>query len=238
MAQPPGYDDCLMYYTDKQWEKLIKTAEKYTNKEESANDPMAHLWLAKGLYEINQSGNTDEAYKNAYKDAISSMGKFIKLDKTGSFKKENMAFVEKIKASLAEMIDNEMSNPKKASGWVIKYYKLEPKSIGAKYLDGACKYLSGDKTGANTFWKEAENMLTAVINEGKAPFEIVNANPEEGDDGYSKADKEILKMGVLKTVECYMASKQKDKAKALLGKVAKWYENDEEFKEVYDSIVN
>ncbi len=45
-------------------------------------------------------------------------------------------------------------------------------------------------------------------------------------------------MGVLKTVECYMASKQVDKAKALLGKAAKWLEKDEEFKAVYDDIVN
>lgn len=238
MAQPPSYDDLLMYYTDKQWEKLIKAAEKYTNKEETANDAMAHLWLAKGLYEMSQSGNTDEAYKNAYKDGISSMGKFTKFDKSGALRKENMVFVEKYKFSLSEVISNELSNPKKASGWVMKYYKLEPQSIGAKYLEGACKYLGGDKTGANAFWKEAETMLTGVINAGGAPFAVVDDSPEEGKDGYSEADKAMFRMGVLKTVECYMASKQVDKAKTLLGKAAKWLENDEEFKAVYDEIVN
>ena len=238
LAQPPAYDDLLMYYTDKQWEKLIKSAEKYTNKEETARDPQAHLWLAKGLYEMSQSGNTDEAYKNAYKDAIGAMGKFTKLDKTGAVKSENMAFFEKFKFSVSEVISNEMSNPKKASGWVIKYYKFEVNYVGAKYLEGACKFLSGDKTGANVFWKEAETQLTAIINSGAAPFAVVDSSPEEGEDGYSEADKAIFKLGILKTVECYMASKQPDKAKALLGKVAKWYEKDEEFKAVYDDIVN
>ena len=237
-AQPPGYDDLVMYYADKNWEKLIKTAEKYTNKEETAADPMAHLWLAKGLYRMSSSGNTDEAYKNAYKDAVGAIGKFIKLDKGGTLKTENMDFVEEMKSALVESIDNDLSNPKKAADWIVKYYKIEPKSVGAKYTEAACKYLSADKTTANALWKEADKMLTDVINAGTAPFTVIDNNPKEGEDGYSPADKKILLKGVIKSAECYISGKQADKAKALLGKVAKWYEKDEEFKAFYDQVVN
>jgi hypothetical protein len=45
-------------------------------------------------------------------------------------------------------------------------------------------------------------------------------------------------MGVIQTAECYVSSRQVDKAKTLLGKVAQWFEEDEEFKAKYDEIVN
>lgn len=224
MAQPPAYDDLLMYYTDEQWEKLIKAAEKYTLKEETKSDPIAYLWLAKGLYKMSLSGNTDETYKNAYKDAITAMGKFTKLDKSGSAKSSNEKFVEEFKSSLVETISNELGNPKKAVSWVTKYYKLDPKSMGTKYLEAACKYLDADKSSANVLWKEAEVMMTDAT--------------KNGIDSYSVSDKQMLKLGILKTVECYVASRQTEKAKVLLGKVAQWFEDDEDFKAVYDDVVN
>ena len=55
---------------------------------------------------------------------------------------------------------------------------------------------------------------------------------------WSKADLEILKIGVLKTAECYIASRQTDKAKNLLNKVAPWFEEDAEFKEQFDALIN
>ena len=110
----------------------------------------------------------------------------------------------------------------KASGWVIKYYKVTKNPVGAKFLDGASKYRKSDKGGANTAWKEADLMLKGI----------------PSIDDWSDADKQILKLGALQTAECYLASKQKEKAKALLNKVAQWYEEDESFKAKYDEIVN
>ncbi|MNR44155.1 hypothetical protein D3C85_1628630 [compost metagenome] len=95
-------------------------------------------------------------------------------------------------------------------------------SIGAKYLDGVCKYRNADKGGANTAWKEAETMLKSVSDI----------------DSWSKAEKDLLMMGIIQTAECYISSKQVDKAKAVMGKVAQWYEGNEDFKTKYDEIVN
>ncbi len=224
MAQPPKYDDLLMYYTDENWEKLIKSAEKYTLSDKTKSDPLAHLWLAKGLYKMSLSGTDDETYKNAYKDAIGAMGKFIKLDKSGDIAREEEKFVNEFKMSVVENIGNDMGNPKKAAGWVTKYYKLDMNSIGAKYLEGACKFLDSDKTSANTLWKDADAKLKAI--------------ESTGIDSWMEADKELLKIGVMKTAECYISMKQVEKAKTLLGKVAQWYEDDEAFKEFYDEVVN
>ncbi|MNY51590.1 hypothetical protein D3C86_1871930 [compost metagenome] len=104
----------------------------------------------------------------------------------------------------------------------MKYYKINLTSIGAKYLEGVCKYRNSDKGGANANWKEAETMLKSVSNI----------------DDWSKAEKDMLMLGVMHTADCYITSKQTEKAKAVLGKVAQWYEGNEEFKTKYDEIVN
>lgn len=183
---------------------------------------MAHLWLSKALYKMSLSGNPDERYKNAYKDAMGALGKAIKLDKDGAVQEKEEKFITEFKSSMVESIGNEMAVPKKALGMVMKYYKIVPNSIGAKYFEGAVKYLDGDKGGANTAWKDAQTKLDAATDV----------------ESWSAPDKELLKLGVMLTADCYVKGKQVDKAKAVLGKVAQYFENDEAFKAKYDEIVN
>lgn len=223
-AQSPTYDDLRILYADGNYDKLIKSSESYTQKDKSKADALPYLWLGRGLYKVSQSGNDEEKYKNAYKDAIGAIGKAIKLDKGGDVQREYAEFFEEFKMSMVEMINNDMSIPdyKKASSWVLKYYKLDPTSLGAKYLEGACKFRNADKGGANACWKDAEKRLSSI----------------SSIDDWSKADRELLKQGVMQTADCYVSTKQTDKAKALLGKVAQWYEDDEEFRTKYDQIVN
>jgi hypothetical protein len=223
-AQAPGFDDLKILYADANYEKLVKVAENYTLKDELKKDPIPFVWLAKGLYKISLSGSEDEKYKTAYKDAIAAVGKAIKNDKDGSLLTEYQEFIDEFQLSLVEMINNDLTakDYNKASGWVIKYYKITRNPVGAKYLDGAAKYRKSDKGGANTLWKEAETLLTGIT------------SIEE----WSEADKTILKVGVLQTAECYIAGKQVEKAKSILNKIAQWYEEDEDFKTKYDELIN
>jgi hypothetical protein len=223
-AQAPGYDDLKILFADANYEKLVKVAENYTLKEELKKDPLPFIWLAKGLYKISLSGTDDEKYKTAYKDAIGAMGKAMKNDKDGTLLSDHQEFMDEFQNSLVEMINNDLAakDYNKASGWVIKYYKITKNPVGAKYLDGAAKYRKADKGGANTSWKEAETILGSITS-------IEN---------WSEADKEMLKIGVLQTAECYIAGKQMEKAKSVLNKIAQWYEEDEEFKAKYDELIN
>jgi hypothetical protein len=223
-AQPPNYDDLKILYADANYEKLVKVAENYTLKEDLTKDPIPYVWLAKGLYKISLSGTDDEKFKNAYKDAIAAVGKALKNDKDGTKLTDHAEFIEEFQLSMVTMIENDLTakDYNKASGWVIKYYKITKNPVGAKFLDGASKYRKADKGGANTAWKEAETMLSKITSI----------------EDWTEADKKMLKMGVLQTAECYIASKQREKAKNILNKVAQWYEGDEEFKAKYDEIVN
>lgn len=224
VAQAPEYDDLRILYADGDYEKLVRASEKYVMNDKTKSDALPHMWMGRGLYKVSLSGSDDEKYKNAYKEAIGEVGKSIKYDKAGDVQSEYAEFYDEFRNSLVEMIKNEVDagDFKKASTWIIKYYKINLTSIGAKYLDGVCKYRNADKGGANTIWKEAETMLKTVTDISE----------------WNKAEKDLLMMGVIQTAECYLTAKQTDKAKAVMGKVAQWYEGNEDFKAKYDEIVN
>lgn len=224
VAQAPEYNDLRILFADGDYEKLVRASEKYTMNDKTKSDALPHMWMGRGLYKVSLSGSDDEKYKNAYKEAIGEVGKSIKYDKDGSVQSEYAEFYDEFKNSIVETIRNEIDvkDYRKASTWILKYNKINMQSIGAKYLDGVCKYRNSDKGGANTAWKEADNMLKSVSDIS----------------GWDQAEKDLLMMGVIQTAECYLTARQTDKAKAVMGKVAQWYENNEDFKAKYDQIVN
>jgi len=182
--------------------------------------------MAKGLYKISVTGNDNPVYKNAYKDALGALSKFIKNDKSGDAMSDpdNAEFVDLMQSTLMEQIDNDLAtdNYRKAYSWVIKYKKISNNLIGAIYLEGACKFRTDDKSAGFTLWREAEALLAKVTSI----------------KDWSETDIKLLRIGALESAECYVSVKQLDKAKALLNKVAPWFEGDEDFKEAYDAIVN
>ena len=57
-------------------------------------------------------------------------------------------------------------------------------------------------------------------------------------DSWSEADKKMLMMGIYYSAKALKNKRQKEKAKVLMNKIAQWFEGDEEFKALYDEIVN
>jgi hypothetical protein len=229
-SQTREYKDLVILYADgtyDSYKKLVKQAEKYTLKDATKKDPKPYFWMAKGLYKISVSGTDDENYKNAYKDAIKFLGKGIKYDykyNDGSYTSEESEFVDMLQMTLFETANNEISDGsyKRAFSWVLKYTKITQNKVGANYLMGACKYEAADKTTARDYWKKAETELETI----------------ESIENWSEADKFMLKYGVLHSAGALKRSRQEDKAKALVNKVAQWFEEDEDWEALYDEIVN
>ncbi len=226
-AQPPNYDDLKVLYADGNYEKLAKVASGYTENDKYSKDILPYIWLAKGLYKISLSGTDDERFKNAYKDAIKYLKKGLSYDlkyNDGATFEEHREFLDEFQASLQEVIDNEVStgNFKKAYGWVIKYKTITVNPVGAYYMLGACKYRDQDKATARTLWQDADKELTTVT----------------GIDGWSEADRKMLKLGILHSAAAMKDARQMDQARTLLNKAAQWFEEDEDWKDRYDEIVN
>ena len=226
-SQSPKYDDLKILYADANYEKLAKVASGYTESDKTSKDVLPYIWLAKGLYKISLSGTDDENFKNAYKDALKYMSKGMKYDlkyNDGATLAEHQEFVDELQRSLFELIENELAfgSAQKAYGWAIRYQKITENLAGIKYVMGVCKYNSEDKTTARSLWQEADTELKAV----------------ETIKNWSEADKLILKIGILRSAAALNDSRQQDKARELLNKVAHWFENDEDWKFRYDDIIN
>jgi hypothetical protein len=87
---------------------------------------------------------------------------------------------------------------------------------------GACKYEDQDKPSARTFWQDGTKAMNEI----------------ESIHNYSEADRNMLKSGILYSAAAMYKGRQSDKARALLNKAAQWFEDDEDWKERYDEIVN
>lgn len=220
------YDELRILYADGNYEKLAKVADKYTNDDKTKKDPVPYLWLSKGLYKIHVGGNTDAVFKNAYKESINAMSKCMKFDKSGAVlsNPDNKEFLDLLQNSLVEQIENELStdNYRKAFSWANSYKKISKNLTGQVYLEGACKFRTDDKSTGFTLWRTADDQLKNITSL----------------DDWSEADKKMLRMGIVEAAECYVSIKKVENARTLLNKVAQWYEGDEQFKEVYDQIVN
>ena len=223
-AQAPEYDDLKILFADASYEKLVRQCEKYMNKDETKKDPAVYLWMAKALYAIDVSGNTDDNFKNAFKDGINYLGKCFKYDSEGTVQAEHEEFINEFTMACVERIVNDVQagDFKKGYGWVVKYKKIARYPAGLSYMEGACKFRNSDKGGANTAWKLAGEELSEI----------------KSLEGWPKADRELLKHGVIQTAEALISSRQVSKAQEVLNKVAPWFEADEDFKAVYNKAVN
>ncbi len=223
-AQAPDYDDLKMLYADGKYEKLVAKADAYSQKEELKKDPFPLMWLCKGLYKISLSGTDDEKFKNAYKDAIGAMAKVVKIDKDSACINTHREFVDEFQNSMVERVNNAIAanKVKDAATWAGKFYKLTTHPIGPKYIEAAAKFMANDKGSAATIWKDCEKLMAGI----------------KDLSGWSKADKDLFRIGILLTAECYISNHQKEKAVDLLNKVAQWFEEDEDFKTRYNEIVN
>ncbi|MFT5779632.1 MAG: hypothetical protein ACI837_002591 [Crocinitomicaceae bacterium] len=226
-AQAPEFKDLRILYADANYEKLASQAEKYTLKDKTSKMSAPYFWLAKGLYKISISGTDDDSYKNAYKDAIKHLSKGIKYDlkyNDGDYAVEESEFVELFKLTLYETVYNEIvaGSFKRASSWALKYSKLTTNLVGVKFMMGACKFNDEDKTSARDLWNDGEALLKEI----------------ESIESWGEADKNMLKMGVLYSAQAMKKGRQETKASALVGEVAQWFEEDEDWEELYDEIVN
>lgn len=222
MAQE--YDDLLILKADQNWEKLIISSEKYTLKDATKNDPIPYYYMAYGLYKISFVGDRPDEFKNAFKNSIGVIGKMDRKDYDKVVFNRYQDFFGEVKGTLFEMIRNdiEADDYRRSFGWVMNMYKFGRDDIGAKFLDGTCRYRNGDKATARTKWKEGKELIGAL----------------ESLDGLLEIDREIIKFALYESAKCQVDARQTAEAQAIMNLGAQWFEEDEDWQKYYDEIVN
>ena len=218
------YDDLVILFADAKYEKLIKTANKYSEKDANKKDVEPYLMMAKAYYKISLSGTMDPEYKNSYKYALKYLAKAKKYDKDSSYYKKEQDFIVEFQESVEQRMlnDLEAEDFRKAAGWAQKYSKITHHPVGAQLLVASGKYRSGDKTGAKNILAKCDHSIAQIDN---LAFWI-------------DSDVSFFKHGVIQAAECYVAARQLEKAQQLLNTVKVWYLDDEEFNLRLEEILN
>ena len=223
-AQPPLYDDLLIYYADGDYEKLVSKADKYIGNDKTKNDALPYLYSSKGNFEMSKDQKYDEDYPKAFNNAIGMAGKAIKKDKDGSMYSEHENFYTDLKTSVVEEIKNmvDQEDYSRMRGTVMKLQRLDPADVGSHFLLCAAQYQIKDKGSAKLTLKKAQIKLDEI----------------ESVDSWREIDFEMMRIGVSEYAKYLVKMRQCDKAKDILNKVKQWFEEDEDFLRMYDDIVN
>lgn len=223
-AQPPHYDDLVIYFADGDYEKLLKKAEKYTLKDETKGDPLPYLYLAKANFEMSKDAVWLEKYPKAFNDAIRYTGNCIKKDKDGTVYQEHIQFFTDLKIAMVEEIKNLLvteSYPK-LMGAIAKLHRFAKDDVGSYFLKAGAQYQTKDKGGARITTRQAFEMLDQV----------------ESVENWRPIDLEMLRIGVIEYCKAMISMNMIKDAKDLLGRVKQWLEDDEIFMNYYDCVVN
>lgn len=219
-AQPPNYDDLLIYFADGDYEKLVKKAEKYTLEDDTKNDPLPYLYCSKGNFEMSKDQKYAEDYPKAYNDAIKFAGKSLRKDKNGDMFSEHKNYFTDLKKAVVEdlknMVDEEDFN--RMRGTIMKLQRVDPSDVGSHFLMTAALFRIKDKSGAKLALKEALAQLDAV----------------ESVENWREVDFEMLRIGIIEYSKYRIDLRQDQFAKDVLNKVKQWFEEDEEFMRFYD----
>lgn len=217
------YPDLLILKADGDWDKLIKKAEQYTLSNKSKKDTEPYYYLTFGLYKISFEADRGEKYKNAYKDAFNAIGKMLRYDKDGSALKEHEEFIDELKLSLLEIIQNELDNEeyRRAFGWVMRFYKFGRDYTPVYYLEAPLRFRNDDPSTARTKWEAGEKLLK-----------------NENIESWGEADKKIFMLGLYQSAKVLKENLQADKAKEMMNMGAPYFEEYERWSDYYDEIVN
>lgn len=224
MAQPPTYDDLLIYFADEDYDKLLKKAEKYTQKDDTKRDAVPYVFMSRANFEISKNADLLEDYPKAFKDAVKYAGKAIKKDKDGSAYEEYRDYFSQLKKVLVEEVENYLIDQdyKKAEGTVRYVLKLNEQDLGAFFMMAYLKNANGDMGGAREYVMEGEKLLEETSSVSDLRTE----------------DLRLLKLGLMKYA-LYMHEKGKtNEAKKVINKGYQWFDSEPEYVKAYDEIVN
>ena len=221
-GQPPLYTDLFTLYVGGDYKKLVDKAQKYTLKPETKNDAIPYVYVSKSLFKISQQKNRESIYKDAYEQSIEYLVKCIEKDITNEVHDKESEFYMEIKETLIAHILDEFNDKsyKKALEYNNKLKALYPEDIAVILMDGALKKFTKDLPGAMIVWNENQNALERLTNL----------------DYYSEKEKDFLKLAVIQTIEGLKSVKQPERARNIALKANTWFENEEDFKQVYETV--
>lgn len=223
-AQPPTYDDLLILYADEDYDKCLKKAERYTQKDDTKKDAIPYLFLSKCNYAMSKDAEWKEKYPDAYKDAFSYAGRARRNDRDSTLYAEHRDYFSELKKSALEEILNLMDEGSygRALGSIFKVRMFAFEDIGSLFMLAACYLEKRNGSKAYQLYTEGMNELEKV----------------KSLDNWRSEDVTLLRKGLIYYAQSAQKNYMQDNAKKAINVGYQWFQEDEEYQQVYDEIVN
>lgn len=218
------YDKLLILMIDEKYDKLLYKAIKFTEEEETKNEPRPYVIMAQAFFAISQSGNEEwqEKYPKAYTDAIKYALKFVKKDKNQEVIGEYTEFFNELRRAMmneAEMhVDDEKYSKAKRQYKNMFKMAVDEEDGPAWLMYGTMLWMDDEKSDAEEAWVKARELLA------------------NGGKGLEDVQLDLLKYGVIYTAEALAGAGQLTEARAWIQLVDSTLGSDREVQAVLRSL--
>ncbi len=228
----------LSLWIDQKYDKLVLKAMKYTEKDDTKNEPLPYLYAAKAFFRISLDETwleKNEEFKNARKEALNYAAKYKKKDKNGTFTTEAEEFFAEMKPVIYEeaMNDFDKGDYKKQGTVMKKVTEFDPNYIGGYFGYGLNLYGSQNKTEGKKMVEDALKRLKEL----------------QSFEDYIDADKKFMCYIMYKTAEYLAANKEKALGIKVINAGKAYFEKTDsedtemnelhtKYQEVYSKLVN
>lgn len=222
--QEDKYNDLLILYVDGEYEKLIRKAEKYTEKSDTRRDAEPFLYLSKAYFEMSRLEEFRDEYPKAFRDALKYASKYRRKDKELEYWDLHKDFFVELRSEAMREADIylEDRDPRGLSQ-AARIYKslvdIDPDDAGAALMYGATLYTINRRGEADMLMKEWSPKLGSV-------------SVDRMDDD----QKEMFKFGLMFYADYLKDDGRSDSARATMAIGYPFFKDDNEFKIVYDQV--
>ncbi len=208
------YDAILFMVIDKDFEKALSKAEKYTKRKASRKDPEPYLLMSMAYYEISKDESMREEFPRAFRDAVKYAYKGARYDKENEVIGKYDKYLTELKVELmreARFYYDEGSWRKSVTN--AKYVtRIDSEDLPATLLKGLAEMKSRNEYQAKMTFEEAEKMAKQ-LSPGSFKSEMLP----------------FLRFGIMEYATMMKENGEKDKAEPMLALGQRTFEDDQEF---------
>lgn len=211
---PDNYQPILFMVIDKEYEKAINKAEKYTDRKKTRRHPEPYLLMSMAYYEISKDESMREDYPRAFRNAIKYAYKGARYDKENEYVPDYSQYITELKVDImkeARFYYDEGTWRKSVTH--AKYVtRIDPEDLGATLLKGVAEIRSRNEYQAEKTFEDAnkiaESSSASSFNSEELPF---------------------LRFSIMEYAQLMKERGEKDKAKPMLALGEETFEEDTEF---------
>ena len=164
------YDKLFDLYILGDYEKCIRKAERYSDRDKTRRDPEPYLYLSKCYLAVSKDRELQEYYPRAFKNALKHAYKLYRKDDETTFMEDNADFFTELKQAAIEeaMYNYNLNDFRRAAYYLKKVLKFDPDDHKVQLMCGVAQVRARNRrTGSDNIEEALAGLKTTLEENGK-----------------------------------------------------------------------